>query len=281
MSAAILDELRARISAGAVIPYLGCGVAALGGEPATVPASPDALVKALAAKHPVPGRLRRNLGAAAQYIENFRHRKALKAVMQDLFAPAPPVTPLHHWLAGLKLPLVVELWYHDAMGEALRSRHDWGRVQGASRAEHADGWYRWFAPDGREVAMEDAEHWRTLLYQPWGSVCPDAGFLVSDSDFVEALTEIDIQTPIPARVQALRQGRGFLFLGCRFDTQLDRAYARQIMKRSGPCHWAVLEGPLSRNEARFLEEQSIRHLDLPLAEALRELSREPEAAAAA
>ncbi|HET9700284.1 MAG TPA: SIR2 family protein, partial [Burkholderiales bacterium] len=177
MSAALLDELRAGIAAGAVIPYLGCGVVASGGEASVVPGSPEALVGALAAKHPVPGRLRRNLGAAAQYIENFRHRKALKAAMHDLFAPAPPVTPLHRWLAGLGLPLVVELWYHDAMGEALRARQDWGRVQGASRAEHREGWFRWFAPDGQEVTGEDAARWRTLLYQPWGSVCPDAGFL--------------------------------------------------------------------------------------------------------
>jgi hypothetical protein len=45
-------------------------------------------------------------------------------------------------------------------------------------------------------------------------------FLVSDSDYVEVLTEIDIQTPIPAVVQQRRTGRNFLFLGCRFSNQL-------------------------------------------------------------
>jgi hypothetical protein len=282
MSAATLDDLRGRLAAGELIPYLGPGLVSLGGENAPVPGSADALVAALAAKLPVPGRLRRNLGAAAQYIENFRHRRALKAAMQELFGARPaPATPLHRWLAGLPaLPLVVELWYHDAMGAALQSRGDWGRVQGASRAEHREGWYRWFSPDGAEREEADAAAWRTLLYQPWGALRPDAGFLVSDSDFVEVLTEIDIQTPIPPRVQALRSGRGFLFLGCRFDTQLDRAYARQIMKRSGPRHWAVLDGPLSRNEERFLREQCIERLDVPLAEAVREWCPEPEAVAA-
>jgi hypothetical protein len=74
--------------------------------------------------------------------------------------------------------------------------------------------------------------WPTLLYQPLGSVAPAANFLVSDSDFVEVLTEIDIQTPIPQAVQQLRTNRGFLFLGCRFSTQLERIFAHQIIKRS-------------------------------------------------
>jgi hypothetical protein len=281
MSAAAVNQVRPRLAAGEVIPYLGPGVVALAEAESPLPGSAGDLVAALAAKLPVPGRLRRNLGAAAQYIENFRHRKALQAAMRDLFAAQPaPATALHRWLAGLaSLPLVVELWYHDAMGAALQSRRDWGRVQGASGAEHRHGWFRWFASDGAERDEADAAGWRTLLYQPWGSVRPDAGFLVSDSDFVEVLTQIDIQTPIPPRVQALRRGRGFLFLGCRFDTQLDRTYARQIMKRSGSRHWAVLEGSLSRNEKRFLEEQSIERLDLPLAEAARELCGEREAVA--
>jgi hypothetical protein len=88
--------------------------------------------------------------------------------------------------------------------------------------------------------------------------------LVSDSDFVEVLTEIDIQTPIPEAVQKLRTGRHFLFLGCRFATQLDRIFARQIMKRSSAKHWAVLPEQPTKNEARFLAEQNIERIALPL-----------------
>jgi hypothetical protein len=59
-------------------------------------------------------------------------------------------------------------------------------------------------------------------------------------------------------VQAPRSGRGFLFLGCRFTGQLSRTFARQIMKRSGGTHRAiVLPDTLTRNEERFLETQGI------------------------
>jgi hypothetical protein len=95
---------------------------------------------------------------------------------------------------------------------------------------------------------------------------------VSDSDYVEILTEIDIQTPIPEVVQMVRRGRNFLFLGCRFATQVERGFARQIMKRSSDRHWAVIEGPLSKNETKFLAEQNIVRIDASLAEFVGELT---------
>ncbi|OYV72242.1 MAG: SIR2 family protein, partial [Acidithiobacillus ferrivorans] len=85
----------------------------------------------------------------------------------------------------------------------------------------------------------------------------------SDTDFVEVLTEIDIQTPIPEIVQQIRTGRHFLFVGCRFNDQLQRNFARQIMKRSSDRHWALIKAPLTRNEARFVREQGIQVLQMP------------------
>jgi len=67
-------------------------------------------------------------------------------------------------------------------------------------------------------------------------------------------------------VQKTRTGKHFLFVGCRFATQLERLFARQIMKRSSTKHWAVLPGELTKNEARFLAEQNIERIDAPLKE---------------
>lgn len=96
---------------------------------------------------------------------------------------------------------------------------------------------------------------------------------MSDSDFVEVLTEIDIQTPIPALVQQRRASLGFVFLGCRFNDQLPRAFARQIMKRSAGPHFAVLPDEPTRMESRFLEEQGITRVALPLADVAAQLIR--------
>jgi hypothetical protein len=150
----------------------------------------------------------------------------------------------------------------------MRSRTGWGMAQGVSQAEHYGNWVNYFDADGTHAGVESSGHdsWETLLYQPLGSVWPARNFLVSDSDFVEVLTEIDIQTPIPQSVQELRKGRSFLFLGCRFSTQMERMFARQIMKRSSEKHWAVMPEEPTRNEAHFLEQFNIERIAMPLSE---------------
>jgi len=263
---ALLNEITQHLEEGGVVPYLGPGVLDLvpGGCP--VPKSPEELVKRMVAKSSVPFKIRGNMTATAQYIENFKHRKTLVGIMEEAFAPSVPPTPLHQHLARIvrKPLLIVDAWYDNAMETALQARNLWGQVQGVSQSEHFGTWVHYFRPNGMQADPFEADTWDTLLYKPMGSISPAKNFLVSDTDFVEVLTEIDIQTPIPDIVQQLRSGRHFLFLGCRFRNQLERTFARQVMKRSSDKHWAVLPGELTKNEARFLEEQNIARIDMPL-----------------
>ena len=238
---------------------------ALASENCPLPATLEALAARLTAKASVPHKIRKNPTAAAQFIENFKHRKTVKAAMSEAFATPVQPTALHRLLATLPLPMIVHAWYDDLPQRALASAKGWGIVQGVSQAEHFGQWHHFF--EGETLARaeaESAEHWQPLLYQPLGSVSPAANYLISDSDFVEVLTEIDIQTPIPEAVQNIRAGRHFLFLGCRFSTQLERIFAQQIIKRSSDRHWAVLPEEPTRNEARFLAQHNIERLVMPL-----------------
>lgn len=259
----MIDSIRKFLQQGQIVPYLGPGVA---GADMSLPASPQDLVGRLTARASVPHRIRNNLTASAQYIENFKHRKTVNAAMRAAFETETAPTALHRVLAALpSLPLLVHAWYDDLPQKALAGRSDWGIVQGVSQSEHFGQWVHYFAADG-QPAEGRGDEWTTLLYQPWGSVLPAANFLVSDADFVEVLTEIDIQTPIPESVQELRKGRHFLFLGCRFTDQLERLFAAQIIKRSSDRHWIVLPEEPTRNEARFLARYNIERLAMPLAE---------------
>jgi hypothetical protein len=268
LSAAALDSIAQAFDGGTAIPYIGPGVLTLDGG--QLPSSPDTLVARLTAKASVPYKIRNNLGAAAQFIENFKHRSTVTASMTEAFSSEAQPTSLHTLLMGLPaLPLVVHAWYDDLPQKALRSRSDWGMAQGVSQSEHFGNWIYYYDADGSHAGVESAglpAAWKTLLYQPLGSVWPARNYLVSDSDFVEVITEIDIQTPIPESVKDIRKGRSFLFLGCRFSTQLERLFAHQIMKRSSGKHWAILPEEPTRNEARFLEEHSIERVDLSLRE---------------
>jgi hypothetical protein len=258
-----ITEILSGLESGQIIPYLGPGIWA--GKTPAHPATHIDLVTKLTERASVPFKIRKNLSAAAQYIENFKHRKTLAAQMNAAFVDKGSPDDLHNWLASLhQLPMIVDAWYDDAMQQALAGNPSWGQVQGVSQAEHHGEWVRYYNASGEQTDADAAQKWQTLLYRPLGSSSPAQNYIVSDSDYVEILTEIDIQTPIPEIVQQRRKDRNFLFLGCRFANQLDRIFARQIIKRSSNKHWALIEGELTKNEKRFLDELDITRLDMPL-----------------
>lgn len=257
-----LEKALAGVEAGDVVPYLGPEVAALSGGDA--PTSPEALCALIEAEVRVPKRASGNLWSAAQYVESRKFRATLDDIAIRAFAGGQGgANPIYDWVARVKPPMVVDAWYDAGLIDAYGSG-DWGWVQGVSRnGEWIEIWTRAYDASGAEVE-EASSKWGSLIYKPHGMARKGSSFLMSDSDYVEVLTEIDIQTPIPEEVRQRRTGRGFLFLGCRFDDQMLRIFARQIMKRSGGPYLAVIEGSLTRMEARFLEEHGIERLDLPL-----------------
>jgi len=276
--AAWVGEVRRGLAAGTLAPYLGTGVTGLTGT--SVPTSYEALAAFLGSKVSLPKRARGNVWASAQYIESQKHRSTLDALLSEAFATPVAPTGFHAFLARLPLPLIVDTWYDGAMRSALAGRSDWGEIQGTSRAKLAHvRWTQAYDAQGAPAPDEQAAGWKTLLYKPHGCVAPEKNFLAADSDYVETLTEIDIQTPIPEEVRRRREGLGFVFLGCRFHDQLLRTYARQIAKRSRGPHFVVLEtGTATRNERRFVGELGMTLLSAPLAEVLAELAAPRETA---
>jgi hypothetical protein len=261
----LIQTIARSFDSGSVIPYMGPDMLDLCAD-VKVPATPLALAESMTAKVSVPHKIRKRLTQAAQFIENFKHRKSVVHLMNEAFAATPAPSKLQLALAASNAGLWVDTWYDDSFTEALKATPgNWSQVQGLSQSEHFGDWTGVYAADGSLLPDHPAAAER-LLYKPLGSHGPAGNYLVSDSDFVEVLTEIDIQTPIPAAVQAHRTGRHFLFLGCRFDDQLTRCFARQIMKRSSDHHWAVLPEEPTRMEARFLAEQNITRIAMPLAQ---------------
>jgi hypothetical protein len=263
-----LTEIAGRLRAGDVVPYLGPAVVALSAP--AIPLAPEGLAEFFGKKVALPRRARGNAWAAAQYIEGTKLRPTVTAFMTEAFATPVTPAPLQSFLASLDLPLVVDTWYDGAMRTALSDKGNWGEVQGISRAGIGeDNWYRFYDAEGLQVKAADAEGWKTLLYKPHGCVTPAKNYLISDADYVEVLTEIDIQTPIPPIVRDRRGPRAFLYLGCRFHDQMLRTYARQVSKRSAPPHFAVIEPDtvLTLNERRFFAAEGIAPLAIPLARA--------------
>ncbi|WP_138464836.1 SIR2 family protein [Poseidonocella sp. HB161398] len=268
----ILRKALAEVEAGTRIPYLGAGVSAMSNGDA--PRSPEALCAVIEAQVRVPKRAQGNLWSAAQYVESRKFRATLADIVTRAFEGDEGGNPVHAWLARIRPPMVVDTWYDDGLLKAYEG-DSWGWAQGWSRnGEWIEIWNKAFAPDGTELEAPNPA-WASLIYKPHGMARKGSSFLLSDSDYVEVLTEIDIQTPIPEEVRARRTGRGFLFLGCRFDDQMLRIFARQIVKRSGGNHVAVIDGDLSRMEEKFLDELGILRVNLPASAVLEALASEP------
>lgn len=265
---AVLKDVAAELVADKVVPYLGPGLLAL--EAQAIPVNPEGLATFLGTKVALPKRAKGNVWAAAQHIESMKHRNTVSTLMAEAFAPAVAPLPFHAFLAKLPLALIVDTWYDGAMRAALAGRSDWGEAQGITRAGIGeDRWYRFYDAAGAESDRAAAEGWKTVLYKPHGSVVPAKNWLISDADYVEVLTEIDIQTPIPDVVKDRRTERSFLYLGCRFHDQMLRTYARQVSKRSRLPHYAIVdEGSLTKNELRFLLGHAITPIAMPLPKAL-------------
>jgi hypothetical protein len=264
---ALIHDLARQLDAGTLIPYLGPDMLSLCSD-LKVPGTPVALAEIMTTQVSVPHKIRKRLTQAAQFIENFKHRKSVVHLMNGAFSETPAPSALHLALAASGAGLWVDTWYDDTFASALvqaRPQGGWVQVQGLSQSEHFGQWTGVYADDDEFLPVLPVDV-AQILYKPIGSHSPAGNYLVSDSDYVEVLTEIDIQTPIPAAVQAWRSGRNFLFLGCRFDDQLTRSFARQIMKRSSDHHWAVLPHEPTRMEARFLQEQNITRIDMSLAQ---------------
>ncbi len=272
---AVLADVANQLRDGRIVPYLGPKLTELSSP--SVPTTYEALAEFLGTKVALPRRAKGNPWTAAQHIESTRHRATVTTLLREAFSTPVTPGPLHRHLASLQLPMIVDTWYDGAMRTALEGQQSWGEVQGITRAGIGeDRWYRFYNADGTESDKTHAPSWATLLYKPHGSIAPAGNFLITDADYVEVLTEIDIQTPIPDIVKARRVERSFLFIGCRFHDQLLRIYARQITKRSAGPHYAIVEPEtLTKNEYRFLASQSIIPIAVSLERASEVLIRSP------
>ena len=105
-----LDLIAQAFDGGNAIPFLGPGVLFFDSTGCQLPASHKALVGHLTSKSSVPHKVRNNLGAAAQFIENFKHRSTVANAMTEAFSADAQPTSLHTLLMSLPaLPLVVQI----------------------------------------------------------------------------------------------------------------------------------------------------------------------------
>ena len=103
----LIQDIVHSLDSGSVIPYLGPEMLSLCAD-VKVPATPLALAESMTAKVSVPHKIRKRLTQAAQFIENFKHRKSVVHLMNEAFADTPAPSPLHLALAASGAGLLVD-----------------------------------------------------------------------------------------------------------------------------------------------------------------------------
>lgn len=266
------ERVRGELRAGRLAPYLGPGLLSLAPE-GSIPKSYADLAEFFASKVALPKRARGNAWASAQFIESRQHRSSVTGLLKQAFAEEVAPLSFHSFLVDVAPPLIIDTWYDTALRRAFAARADWVEIQGITRAAIGEErWFRAYDWAGAPVPLEAANLAKTLVYKPHGGVLPASNFLISDADYVEVLTEIDIQNPIPEAVRDRRGELGFLFLGCQFNDQMLRTYARQIQKRSRGRNFAIFaEAALTKMERRFAAEIGLDVVVCPLPEAVERL----------
>ena len=106
----LIDTSARSLAKAAVIPYLGPDMLSLCSD-LQVPGTPLALAEYMTAKVSVPHKIRKRLTQAAQFIENFKHRKSVVHLMNQAFASTPAPSSLHLALAASGAGLWVDTWY--------------------------------------------------------------------------------------------------------------------------------------------------------------------------
>ena len=114
----LIDTIARGLAKAAVIPYLGPDMLSLCSD-LQVPGTPLALAEYMTAKVSVPHKIRKRLTQAAQFIENFKHRKSVVHLMNQAFASTPAPSSLHLALAASGAGLWVDTWYDDTFASAL------------------------------------------------------------------------------------------------------------------------------------------------------------------
>lgn len=85
--------------------------------------------------------------------------------------------------------------------------------------------FKLYAHDGDsyiEIDPAQADPSLPILFKPMGAPLPKSGYIASDADYVDYITELMGGFAVPGFVKAKRKGKRYLLLGMRLDRDSER-----------------------------------------------------------
>ncbi|MES9939012.1 MAG: SIR2 family protein [Candidatus Thiodiazotropha sp. 6PLUC2] len=260
-----ITELKAGISSGQIVPYLGAG--ALNGSVNVetgdaIPADSDSLILAMNNGRPMSPRLMYEFARAAMDVELKRGRSAVNRFLDETYGKQSwTQSPLHAWLESVKPHYVVDI-NRDTQLQQTYSNMPHTLIRGISRVGGTDYRFRIHHYDGekyseKEIDQSEADPSLPILFKPMGSPLPDATYIASDADYVDYITELMGGFALPNYLKTYRKGKQYLFLGLRMTRDTERMVLSDIIYAADqPAGWALIPEPNDK-ERRFCNKMNI------------------------
>lgn len=266
-NSSMIRDILAALRAGEVVPYLGPG--ALRGvvdrqSGKAIPADSDSLILAMTGGQPMAPRLMYEFPRAAMHLENKKGRSFVERFLTQTYGGDNwTPSPLHQWLADQRLPYVIDC-NRDTQLQRCYADRAHTLVVGAARlaaTPYRFDLYQWDAGRYRPLALEEVDASLPVLFKPLGTPLPRPGYVASDADFVDYITELMGGFAVPAWLKQRRRGLRYLFLGMRFNRDTERMVMSDLIHdAASPAGWALLAAP-SDKERKVCERKDLHLIE--------------------
>ncbi|MFS2159500.1 SIR2 family protein [Pseudomonas sp. Pseusp122] len=267
MNDGVIKEILADLIKGDLVPYLGPGVLhdvtdRVSGQP--IPADSDSLILAMTGGQPMAPRLMYEFPRAAMHLENKKGRSFIERFLTQTYGGDNwTVSPVHRWLASLKLGYVIDN-NRDTQLQHAYAGQPHTLIVGAARLAASPYRFDLYQYDGqhyRPVDLRDVDTDLPVLFKPLGTPLPSPNYVASDADFVDYITELMGGFAIPAWIKLQRRNKRYLFLGMRFNRDTERMVMSDMIQDAAPdAGWVLIADP-SAKERKFCERKQLQLIE--------------------
>jgi len=265
----LLKEILAQLGSGEIVPYLGQGVLRGvvdrdTGKP--IPADSDSLILAMTGGQPMSPRLMYEFSRAAMHLENKKGRSFIERFLTQVYG-GDNWTPsaVHQWLTSLDLPYIIDCNRDTQLQHcyiAAERKHT--LVVGAARlaaTPYRFDLYQFEDGKYRKIALEQVDTALPVIFKPHGTPLPKPGYVASDADFVDYITELMGGFAIPDWIKLHRKNKRYLFLGQHFNRDTERmVMSDMIYDAAEPAGWVLIDQP-SDKERKVCERKNLQLIE--------------------
>lgn len=268
MTQSVFDTIRAGLTSGEVIPYLGAGaldgVTEVDGGTA-IPADNDSLIYAMNDGKPMAPKLMYEFPRAAMNLELKKGRSFVNRFLTRTYEQRQWTrSALHDWLAALRPAYVVDV-NRDLQLQESYTGIPHLLVRGIARVGGTDYRFVIHQYDGEtytEVEQDAVDTSLPVLFKPLGSPQPDPTYIASDADFVDYITELMGGFAIPRFLKEYRREKRYVLLGLRLTRDTERMVLSDVIYGAAPqpTGWALIPDPTEK-ERRFCARKGLEVIE--------------------